>query len=80
MEFKLAQINIIKIIAVILIILGIIPFYSIYGWIRPKAAAPQGHFMAIYLVTSVLFVYIGLRLLLKKRDNKRKHSQMIVHI
>ena len=77
MEFKLEQINIIKIIAVILIILGIIPFYS---WIRPKAAPPQGHFMAIYLVTSVLFVYIGLRLLLKKRDNKRKHSQMIVHI
>ena len=77
MEFKLEQINIIKIIAVILIILGIIPFYS---WIRPKAAPPKGHFMAIYLVTSVLFVYIGLRLLLKKRDNKRKHSQMIVHI
>ena len=78
---ELSQLDFKKVMALVLIILGIFPFHTLYRLccMRRGAAPLRGKYMALYLVVSILFVYIGLRLLLdkkgiKKKDRKNPHS------
>ena len=74
MDIKLAEMDLKKILAAIFLGIGLFPFYTSYSWysLIGKGRVPKrtSGFL-IYLAMSILFVFIGLRLLLgppKKKE------------
>ena len=65
-----AHFNSTTIIAILFLLLGLVPFFSIYNWIyflysgrRPKR--PRGMVFLAYLGINIICIFIGLRLLLR---------------
>ena len=65
-----AHYNSTKIMAIVFLLLGLVPFFSIYNWIyflyrgrRPKR--PRGSVFFAYLGLNIICIFIGLRLLLR---------------
>ena len=77
MDIKLAEIDLKKILAAIFLSIGLFPFASSYSWFTliSKGRLPKrqsGKFYLVYLAISILFVFIGLRLLLGPPKKKNK--------
>ena len=76
MDIKLAEMDLKKILAAIFLSIGLFPFYFYYSWftLLGKGRLPKrqsGKFYLLYIGISILFVFIGLRLLLgppKKKE------------
>ena len=69
MDIKLAEMDLKKILAAIFLSIGLFPFVSSYSWFTliGKGRLPKrrsGKFYLLYMAISMLFVFIGLRLLL----------------
>ena len=77
MDIKLAEMDLKKILAAIFLSVGLFPFASSWSWFHlirdgrlPKRHS--GKFYLVYLAISILFVFIGLRLLLGPPKKKNK--------
>ena len=77
MDIKLAEINVKKILAIFFLTLATFPFYEFYFWSyflgkRRVPKRPSGIYFLLYLATSILFLFIGIRLLLGPPKKKNK--------
>tara|TARA_B110000263_G_C15007557_1_gene373450 strand:- start:269 stop:502 length:234 start_codon:yes stop_codon:yes gene_type:complete len=77
MDIKLAEMDLKKILAAIFLSIGLFPFVSSYSWFTliGKGRLPKrqsGKFYLLYMAISMLFVFIGLRLLLGPPKKKNK--------
>jgi hypothetical protein len=77
MDIKLAEMDLKKILAAIFLSIGLFPFASSYSWFTliGKGRLPKrqsGKFYLLYMAISMLFVFIGLRLLLGPPKKKNK--------
>jgi hypothetical protein len=77
MDIKLAEMDLKKILAAIFLSIGLFPFVSSYSWFTliGKGRLPKrqsGKFYLLYMAISILFVFIGLRLLLGPPKKKNK--------
>jgi hypothetical protein len=77
MNIQVVEMDIKKILAIIFLTLATFPFYEVYFWSyflgkRRIPKRPSGIYFLLYLAISILFLFIGLRLLLGPPKKKNK--------